>query len=73
MVLSKNQFIRLKLKIQIYCYGECPIASKRDVFYMDCERKDCEFYPLSPWAGEPKPPHPDQIPLPDEIIKVVRQ
>lgn len=70
MNLSEEQTIKLQFKIQLYCYEECPIASKRDKFYMDCERKDCEFYPFSPWADKPKPPHPDQIPLPNKTIEI---
>lgn len=70
MNLSKKQIIKLKFKLQLYCYEECPVASKRDKFYMDCECKECGFYPLSPWANKPKPPHPDQIPLPNKTIEV---
>lgn len=69
MNLDRKQIVKLKYKIQLYCYEECPL-SKRDKFYMDCKCRECGFYPFSPWAGEPKPPHPDQIPLPSKIIEV---
>ena len=72
MKLSKEQFIKLKFRVQVYCYEDCPMASKRDKFYLDCGEEDCEFYPLSPWVNKPKPPHPDQISLPNRTVEVRR-